>query len=90
MARRRALDYDDKRRALLSVAARLFAAHGFDRTSISEIADKARVSKALLYHDYPSKSALLYDIIRGHLIELVDSGLVKTDGPPRLDGLYRR
>ena len=25
-----------------------------------------------------------------HLIELVDSGLVKTDGPPRLDGLYRR
>ncbi len=25
-----------------------------------------------------------------HLIELVDSGLVKTDGSPRLDGLYRR
>ena len=25
-----------------------------------------------------------------HLIELVDSGLVKTDGSPRLDGLSRR
>ena len=25
-----------------------------------------------------------------HLIELVDAGLVKTDGPPRLEGLYRR
>ena len=80
MARRRALDYDDKRRALLSVAARLFAAHGFDRTSISEIADKARVSKALLYHYYPSKSALLYDIISVHLAYVAEA-LAEADDP---------
>lgn len=80
MARTRALDYDDKRRALLAVAARLFATHGFDRTSVSEIAVKARVSKALLYHYYPSKAALLYDIISVHLAAVADA-LSEADNP---------
>jgi len=80
MARTRAIDYDDKRLALLSVAARLFATHGFDATSISEIANEAQVSKALLYHYYPGKSALLYDIISVHLTNLADT-LADADRP---------
>ncbi len=71
MARLRAADYDDKRNALLQVAARLFARDGFDRTSISGIAEAADVSKALLYHYYASKDALLFDIIHEHLMDLV-------------------
>jgi TetR/AcrR family transcriptional regulator len=71
LARLRAADYDDKRNALLQVAARLFARDGFDRTSISGIAEAADVSKALLYHYYASKDALLFDIIHGHLLDLV-------------------
>jgi len=84
MARTRAADYDDKRKALLAVAARLFAAQGFDRTSIAEIAGKACVSKALLYHYYPGKSALLYDIIREHLAYVADALAVADDpsAPP--------
>jgi TetR/AcrR family transcriptional regulator len=93
MARTRASDYDDKRKALLAVAARLFAAHGFDRTSIAEIAAKARVSKALLYHYYPSKRALLYDIIREHLATVADALAAADDpsAPPErhLHGLVR-
>lgn len=80
MARTRALDYDEKRRALLSVAARLFAANGFDRTSISEIAGRAHVSKSLLYHYYPSKSALLYDIVNVHLAYVAEA-LAEADDP---------
>jgi len=80
MARPRASDYDDKRKALLVVAARLFAAHGFDRTSTAGIAAKAHVSKALLYHYYPSKSALLCDIIREHLAYVADA-LAAVDDP---------
>ena len=83
MARPRASDYDDKRKALLAVAARLFAARGFDRTSTAGIAAKARVSKALLYHYYPSKSALLYDIIREHLAYVADA-LAAVDDPSAL------
>jgi TetR/AcrR family transcriptional regulator len=71
VARIRAADYADKRNALLMVAARLFARDGFDRTSIADIAEAAEVSKALLYHYYASKDALLFAIIHGHLLDLV-------------------
>lgn len=71
MARIRAADYSDKRNALLMVAARLFAREGFDRTSIADIAEAAEVSKALLYHYYASKDALLFAIIHSHLVDLV-------------------
>jgi TetR/AcrR family transcriptional regulator len=71
LARIRAADYDDKRRALLDVAARLFATSGFDRTSISEIAATAGVSKALLYHYYSGKDEVLFDIIDGHIRDLI-------------------
>jgi TetR/AcrR family transcriptional regulator len=71
MARPRAADYDDKRAAILRRAAELFAEKGYDRTSMTEIAAALGVSKALFYHYYPSKDALLFDIIRTHLNELV-------------------
>lgn len=71
MARIRAANYDDKRRALLDVAARLFATAGFDRTSISEIASAGGVSKALLYHYYSGKDEVLFDIIHEHIQHLV-------------------
>jgi TetR/AcrR family transcriptional regulator len=73
MARPRASDHDDKRAALLDKAASLFATRGYDRTSMNEIARAMGVSKALFYHYYRSKNALLFDIIRGHLVELVEA-----------------
>lgn len=73
MARPRATDYDDKRSAILREAAVLFATRGFDRTSMSEIAQALGVSKALFYHYYRSKDELLFDIIRNHLVELVEA-----------------
>ena len=73
------------------MAARLFASHGFDRTSTAEIAAKARVHS--LYHYYPSKSALLYDIIREHLATVADALAAAADplAPPErhLYGLVR-
>jgi TetR/AcrR family transcriptional regulator len=85
MARPRAADYDDKRAAILKRAAALFAGQGYDRTSMSEIAAALGVSKALFYHYYPSKDALLFDIIRAHLEELVSVTEAAADPsqPPR-------
>jgi TetR/AcrR family transcriptional regulator len=73
MARPRASDYDDKRRAILDRSAELFAAHGYDRASMSMIAEACGVSKALLYHYYRDKEALLFDVIRFHLEELLEA-----------------
>ncbi|MEP4560021.1 MAG: helix-turn-helix domain-containing protein, partial [Nitratireductor sp.] len=73
MARSRAKDYDDKRRALLHQAALTFARDGYDRASMASLAADCGVSKALLYHYYASKEALLFDIINTHLEALVDA-----------------
>jgi TetR/AcrR family transcriptional regulator len=73
MPRTRARDYDDKRAAMLHRAALAFARDGYDRASMAGLAAELGVSKALLYHYYTSKEALLFDIIRNHLAALVDA-----------------
>ncbi len=73
MVRVKAADYDGKRLAILKRSAKLFAASGFERTSMAEIAIACGTSKGLLYHYYINKEALLFDIIESHLIELVEA-----------------
>lgn len=72
MARTKALDYEVKRAAILQSAAKLFADVGYDRSSMSQLADVCGVSKALLYHYYSGKDALLYDVIGAHLLALCE------------------
>jgi AcrR family transcriptional regulator len=71
MARTRANDYDKKRQGILSQSAILFAEHGFTGTSITMIAEACGVSKALMYHYYRSKDAVLFDLLEDHLRKLV-------------------
>lgn len=71
MARSRAKDYDDKRLIILHRSAQLIAESGYVGTSMNTIADACRVSKALLYHYYPDKEAILFDILSAHLEKLV-------------------
>ncbi|HZD90211.1 MAG TPA: TetR/AcrR family transcriptional regulator [Pseudolabrys sp.] len=84
MARARAADYDGKRKAILHRSAGLFAKHGYDRASMANIAQACGASKALLYHYYDSKEALLFDILHDHLQELIDAvAAVPRDIDPR-------
>lgn len=73
MARTRARDHDEKRRAILHRAATVFARDGYDRASMAALAAECGVSKALLYHYHASKEALLFDILRSHLAGLVEA-----------------
>jgi TetR/AcrR family transcriptional regulator len=82
MARSRASNYDDKRRAILNRSAELFSEHGFDRASMSKIAQACGVSKANLYHYYKDKDELLFDVIRFHLGELLE--VVEAADAPEL------
>ena len=72
MARTRASDYDDKRRAILNRSAELFSEHGYNRASMNAIAEACGVSKPNLYHYYKDKEELLFDVIRFHLEELLE------------------
>jgi AcrR family transcriptional regulator len=71
MARTRAQDYEEKRAAILKGAAALFAERGYAGASVKMIADACGISKALLYHYYPDKEAVLFDILDAHLRGLV-------------------
>jgi TetR/AcrR family transcriptional regulator len=73
MARSRAKDYDEKRLSLLRQAAAVFARDGYDRASMAGLASECGVSKALFYHYYASKEALLFDIISSHLEDLLEA-----------------
>ena len=50
---------EEKRREIVDVAAELFERHGFDRTSMSMIAERLGGSKATLYGYFKSKEELL-------------------------------
>ncbi|OOY26449.1 TetR family transcriptional regulator [Thioclava sp. L04-15] len=80
MARTRAQDFEEKQRAILDNAAQVFAEQGMEKASMSQVASHAQVSKALLYHYYPSKDALIFAIIITHLEEL-DAAVEAADDP---------
>jgi len=71
VGRPRSADYEAKRRRILEVAAPLFARHGYDRTSLAMIGAAAGVAKSLVYHYYRDKDAVLADLLRRHLEELL-------------------
>jgi AcrR family transcriptional regulator len=52
-------DPENTRRSLIASALRLFERRGFDRTSVQEIADHARLTKGAFYHHFESKDDLL-------------------------------
>lgn len=49
------LDVDIRRQQLIELGARLFTSHTYTELSMSQIAREAGISKALLYHYFPSK-----------------------------------
>ncbi len=55
---------DEKKKAILRTALDLFDQYGFDRVTVTEIAEKAHVSKVSIYNFFESKDNLRRVIIR--------------------------
>lgn len=89
MARGVAHDHSEKREAIRKGAATYFAANGYDRASMTGAAAHCGVSKALVYHYYDSKDALLYDILHTHLADLVQTVSAVAAGDDQLRHLIR-
>ncbi|MGZ8690755.1 MAG: helix-turn-helix domain-containing protein, partial [Aeromicrobium sp.] len=49
---------DKNRTAILAAATDLFLELGYDRTSLARVADRAGVSKATLFKQFPTKAEL--------------------------------
>ncbi|WP_057091609.1 TetR/AcrR family transcriptional regulator [Comamonas thiooxydans] len=54
---------EEKRQAIIDVAAATFGELGFERTSMSEICTRLGGSKATLYNYFPSKEALFLEVM---------------------------
>ncbi|MBW8313361.1 MAG: TetR/AcrR family transcriptional regulator [Hydrogenophaga sp.] len=55
--------HEDKRTAILRTAAQLFAANGYESTSLDMIADQLGMHKATLYHYVENKESILYQCL---------------------------
>lgn len=73
----RRLGTDERRRRLLELGASLFARHAYADLSMAAIAREAGISKALLYHYFPSKQAYFAATLRLGAEEL--GALTATD-----------
>jgi AcrR family transcriptional regulator len=75
MSRVRADDYEDKRQGILDAAAVLFAQSGYANVKMVDIAKACGASKSMLYHYFPKKEDVLFEIMK----EQVQSYLEATE-----------
>ncbi len=89
MARTQAADFEQRREAIVDTAAKLYAERGFLGASMSEIAAACKTSKSLIYHYYPSKEDILFDVMDSHVQSLVEAARRIEDGKGRSDAKIR-
>lgn len=77
MSRRR-LSPADRRNELLALGAEVFGQRPYDEVRIDEIAERAGVSRALMYHYFPDKRAFFAAVVRAEGERLFDA----TSTPP--------
>ncbi|MGH2897326.1 MAG: TetR/AcrR family transcriptional regulator [Solirubrobacteraceae bacterium] len=78
----RRLQSDERRALLLERATELFGEHGYDALSMARIAREAKISKALLYHYFPSKHALFEAALTKGATELRERTMPDPSKPP--------
>jgi AcrR family transcriptional regulator len=76
------LDVDERRRRLLELGAGLFARYSYDELSMAKIAREAGISKALLYHYFPSKQAYFAATLEAAATELAEATRPDESLPP--------
>jgi AcrR family transcriptional regulator len=71
-------------RHIAQVAARLFAARGYDATPVREIVEAAGVTKPTLYYHFGSKEGLAQALLTVPMTRLVDTlrAIMEGDGEP--------
>jgi AcrR family transcriptional regulator len=72
----------DTRRRIQDVALELFAEHGYEKTSLREIAERLDVTKAALYYHFKTKEDILVSIA-DDLAAPVDELIIWAQGQPR-------
>src|SRR6202035_1520275 len=75
---RRRLSPEDRRAELLALGADVFGKRPYDEVRIDEIAERAGVSRALMYHYFPDKRAFFAAVVKDEADRLYEA----TNNPP--------
>jgi AcrR family transcriptional regulator len=78
----RRMDVDERRKQLLERGAELFTSRPYDELSMNKIAAEVGISKALLYHYFPSKQAFFEETLSVWAEELRRRTAPDPDLPP--------
>jgi AcrR family transcriptional regulator len=83
---------DDRRAQVLSVAQDLFSTKGYHHVSMNDIADRAEVSKPVLYRHFPSKLDLYLAVVdrrAAELLHAIDTAVERVETGPVQPGQGR-
>lgn len=69
----------DRRRRILDAAGRLVIRYGYDKTTVSDIAKEAGISKGAIYLHYTSKEALMHALLMDEVMQLLDALLMRLE-----------
>lgn len=72
-ATRRRLSPEDRRSELLALGAEIFGKRPYDEVRIDEIAERAGVSRALMYHYFPDKRAFFAAVVKDEADRLFEA-----------------
>ena len=73
MVTRRRLSPEDRRAELLALGVEVFGKRPYDEVRIDEIAERAGVSRALMYHYFPDKRAFFAAVVKDQAERLYDA-----------------
>ena len=76
------MQVDERRAQLLELGADLFARFSYDELSMARFAKEAGISKALLYHYFPSKKELFVATLQRAAGEVLDRATPDPSLPP--------
>jgi len=88
------MEADKIKESIKRAAQELFRKFGYHKTSVNEIAKKAKIAKATIYKYFDSKEAVLHsllmDYIRVNVDELVHSNVTEMDEEAHLNNLIMK
>lgn len=82
----------DTREQIRSIALELFAEHGYEKTSLREIAERLGFTKAAVYYHFKTKEEILFSLVEDFFTQvdgIVEQAAARPAGPANRDRVLR-
>lgn len=69
----------DKKILIYRSAAKVFAKNGFEKTTVDEIAEKAKIAKGTIYYHFQSKEEIFFGLIEDGMHKIIEKVIKETE-----------